>query len=360
MPNCQNIRRAGLVGWFVKRNLDMRWRTTAEAHASEPPRAPNTHSWPGKEIDIKPNESPLVPHRIDERVLAQVFDSAAIGMGLASLDGTWLKVNPALCRIFGYSAEELRSIDFRTFAGQTGADPLSRTPNVERQHVRKDGRPVWIVQNTRLLNGPDGEPAFILIPVQDVSDRKASEARFKLTSSELEAQKEQLVRANRQLLELSRGDPLTGIFNRRVFDERIVGWVTVAHRFDRPLSLLMIDVDQFKLYNDDFGHADGDEALRRIAKQIQLCCRESDVPARYGGEEFGVVCPETARFGALELAERIRRTIRELPLRHRRLTVSVGVAGLHREFDAETLVRNADAALYQAKELGRDRVCCFE
>src|SRR5947209_11120946 len=172
-----------------------------------------------------------------------------------------------------------------------------------------------------------------------------------------------LLASNAQLEELSRTDALTGVANRRAFDEEIALRFEHARRYKRALSLAMIDVDLFKRINDVYGHPAGDTVLRCIAKVLQRVTRQSDVVARYGGEEFAVIVPETQLLEALQFGEKIRAAIAAEDLgagMPPRVTVSVGVATFgHSTFaTAAELVRAADAALYRAKQNGRNRVEC--
>ena len=171
-----------------------------------------------------------------------------------------------------------------------------------------------------------------------------------------------LLASNARLEELSRTDPLTEIANRRAFEEELGERFAVARRYERPLSLAMIDIDYFKDTNDAYGHPAGDAVLRRVASVIRRCSRQSDVVARYGGEEFVVILPETQLFEALQFGEKIRSAIaaEDFGGMPPRVTVSAGVASMgHTVFGRPAdLVAAADAALYRAKEKGRNRVEC--
>jgi diguanylate cyclase (GGDEF)-like protein len=151
-------------------------------------------------------------------------------------------------------------------------------------------------------------------------------------------------------------DGLTGLGNRRAFDEQLARRLAEARRSGAPLALCLLDVDRFKSYNDTFGHRAGDEALAAVAAAVAAACRASDVPARYGGEELAVLLPGTVLADAVEVAERIRAAVAATPTRHRPVTVSIGVAATDGGHSAEVLVEAADRALYEAKEGGRDRV----
>ena len=173
----------------------------------------------------------------------------------------------------------------------------------------------------------------------------------------------ELAEANARLAQLAVTDGLTGLYNHRHFHERLALEVERSARNGLPLSLLMIDVDHFKHYNDHHGHPSGDEVLRQIGRLLSEGRRANDLVARYGGEEFGLVLVDTAKFTAAKLAERVRERIVTYPFAHgdaqplHKVSISVGVASFPDDAsDAMALVRAADDALYGAKRAGRDRV----
>lgn len=171
-------------------------------------------------------------------------------------------------------------------------------------------------------------------------------------------------RARENAEQLARIDPLTGLLNRRAFDEQARGLVSTAQRGLRPLSVLMLDVDHFKAINDRHGHERGDQVLVAVAERLRQNSRAGDLLARWGGEEFLLLLPETTLAQALALGERIRAEVAERPTRYQqqdiRTSVSLGVAELRAEQGLSTLIQAADAALYQAKNSGRDRVCAAQ
>ena len=163
--------------------------------------------------------------------------------------------------------------------------------------------------------------------------------------------------------ELAVRDGLTGLFNRRAFDDRLADEVQRAGRYRRPLSLLMIDIDHFKHYNDQHGHPQGDVLLRELSELFLSCVRSTDFVARHGGEEFAVILPETNPANALAVAGIILERVCAHPFLYREtqpggaLTVSIGVSGNEDGLpEAERLLLTADQALYQAKRFGRNRV----
>jgi diguanylate cyclase (GGDEF)-like protein/PAS domain S-box-containing protein len=172
------------------------------------------------------------------------------------------------------------------------------------------------------------------------------------------------------LEQLATRDGLTGLANRRCFDDTLQAEWTRAMRARQPLSLLMVDVDHFKAYNDTHGHLGGDECLKRVAEAVASEMRANDLVARYGGEEFAVILPNQSLKGAAIVAERIRRRVERLQLPGgaatskdgaipmRPVTVSIGAATalVSNEHTAGELVAIADAALYRAKHLGRNRI----
>lgn len=167
--------------------------------------------------------------------------------------------------------------------------------------------------------------------------------------------------SHRRVRECALRDGLTGAKNRLAFDEDVQRAVAQARRSRLPLSLLVVDIDHFKQVNDGFGHAIGDVAIKAVVDCARHCARDADSLYRYGGEEFVLVLENTALDGAVQLAERLRGLIasqvhtclgREL-----RLSVSIGAARLGPGEDGSTLFRRADAALYEAKNGGRNRVC---
>jgi diguanylate cyclase (GGDEF)-like protein len=178
----------------------------------------------------------------------------------------------------------------------------------------------------------------------------------------------QLEEANRKLATLSATDSLTGLANRRHFDEALRSVWARASRIGQPLAVVMLDVDYFKKFNDRYGHQAGDSCLVRVAQALAASARRaSDLTARYGGEEFSIVLPNTGADEARQVGEALRRAIEQLDIANEgaesgQVTISVGVAILSGPgvADPDALMRLADAALYRAKDAGRNRVVLSE
>ncbi|MDH5588759.1 MAG: diguanylate cyclase [Gemmatimonadota bacterium] len=200
-----------------------------------------------------------------------------------------------------------------------------------------------------------GAPGRSALLLRDVTEREEM-------ARELRAATTALLEANHELERLANTDSLTGLANRRHFMDALQQELDRTSRYQRPLTLLLLDLDHFKKVNDTHGHPAGDEVLREAARAILSVCREVDTGARLGGEEMAILLPETDAEGALTVAERLRKKIWQT--QHRspagasfRITTSIGVATTEKGgTTAETLLQRADEALYEAKEGGRNQV----
>lgn len=270
-------------------------------------------------------------------------------------------VSPACREVFGVEPETLIGEPTGNAAHPDDTEGLNaglrsllagrqeRFVSVNRRGVA-DGRWIWTETSYRAVRDPlSGEVSGIVGSSRDVTTRKEAE--------------EQLARDYQRLEALAGQDGLTGLANRRAFDEAMQKALLRAEPRDEPLTLLMLDVDRFKAFNDYYGHLAGDDALRAVARAIKSCLRRiEDLPVRYGGEEFAVLCPGRPLEEGGQIAQDIRRAVRDLAIRHAGseygiVTVSIGVAATRATSpgDHARLVSCADAALYEAKRAGRDR-----
>ncbi len=283
-----------------------------------------------------------------ERALQQERDHtaailAAIGEGYAlSVGGRLTEVNDALCALTGYSREELIGAGqpWPFWARPTGvwSPDLSGAPpegEISAQMTRKDGSRFEAEVNARAAHNPDGSVLGWVIAIRDVSDRRRYEA---------------------ELERLATHDPLTGLANHRLFHQRLAEEVAMARRYERPLSVAILDLDHFKRINDAHGHLVGDQALVEVAERLSAMVREGELLARVGGEEFAWILPEADEEGAHVAAERARSAVGGAELAPvGQITISIGVASLQDEMDASNLYDRADQALLLAKRAGRDR-----
>jgi len=215
---------------------------------------------------------------------------------------------------------------------------------------KKDGEYIWMEANISLYcDRITGEPIGYVNVVRNISERKAAEEKLQDAYLALEA--------------LASVDALTGAANRRQFDESLSQEWRRAARTGSPLSLLLLDVDHFKLYNDFYGHLQGDQCLRQIARvALDMIQRPGDLVGRFGGEEFAIILPETSCEAAVGLAERIRSLVAEQGVQHAGsqhglVTVSIGCSTMNPEphTNQNLLIEAADQALYEAKRNGRNR-----
>jgi diguanylate cyclase (GGDEF)-like protein/PAS domain S-box-containing protein len=270
------------------------------------------------------------------------------------LDNTMHYVSPACLRILGWTQEEMTGIGPEAFVlaedlpAIEAASQRLRCPEVENSPAtvrmrRKDGHLVWMEMNARAIRDPaTGEPSEVVVVMRDISEHKALEEK---------------------LADMALSDSLTGLANRRAFDQALQREWELTLREGSEISLLLLDIDHFKRFNDSYGHQAGDDCLCAIAAAVRKGVRSTDIAARYGGEEIVVILHPMSAVEALLVAEKLRAEIEalHLPLGDRWVTVSIGVAtALARQGGSmrmpESLLFAADKALYQAKREGRNRV----
>jgi diguanylate cyclase (GGDEF)-like protein len=210
-------------------------------------------------------------------------------------------------------------------------------------------------------DGSKGDVPMLAATFNDMAERIEQHTRE--LEEEIQARTQELRTANERLQELATTDGLTSLFNFRQFSQALSSEVQRCTRLRVPLSLLMMDVDHFKCYNDTHGHPAGDEVLRTVARLLRQRVRSTDLPCRYGGEEFAVLLLDADKTSAAQVAEQIRDTIEQTRFAGEEtqpggsLTVSIGVASVPEDAkDGDELVKAADRALYRAKNDGRNRV----
>lgn len=303
--------------------------------------------------------------------IADIYELVATAIddvvSLHTLNGAFLFVSPSVQKVLGYTPAELiySSITDLTHPSDTKRlRPLAlmqqnrnKTRTILWRCRHKTGHFLYLETKATLLLDDEGRPVAILCASRDVTERENLLAKLNASRKELTRQKRELERANARLSTLATIDGLTGLKNHRAFQEQLEIEFRRARRYQLPLSLLMLDVDHFKLYNDTYGHLAGDEVLQHVARLLTLVARQTDFVCRYGGEEFAVILPNTPADGALALAERYRTTIASENWSLRPITISIGAASLTPEIQCRAeLIEKADRALYHSKQNGRNRV----
>jgi diguanylate cyclase (GGDEF)-like protein/PAS domain S-box-containing protein len=285
-----------------------------------------------------------IPWKIDWATKTFAYIGPQIETLLGWSPSSWVGVQDWVERM--HEEDRQRVFDFCVAQSIAGVDH-----EADYRAMTKDGRFVWIRDVVHVVRKPDGEVDSLIGFMFDISERKKTE--------------QELVRLQKELEELSFKDGLTGIANRRMFDSILELEWTNARRNAQPLSLLMIDVDHFKPYNDRYGHLAGDDCLRRVAQRLShAATRPKDFFARFGGEEFVLVLPESDSDAAALVANRCRDLIFKEQIAHATsptsqiLTISIGVGTIVPTRDDEPLgfLDEVDMRLYRAKQTGRNRV----
>lgn len=281
--------------------------------------------------------------RDTKQYLENLLHSTVDAILTINLSGKVEFVNTGAVRMLGYEAGEYAGMPAaKLFAG--GPEELKHIKrilredrpvrNYETELRRKDGTVAPVNASLSLVRGADGKIASMLAICKDITEQK---------------------RLEQELKEMSIKDGLTGLYNQRCFYDRLASEIERARRQERPLSLLLFDIDQFKRYNDTHGHLEGDRVLQAVGHTVKECTRDHvDMGFRYGGDEFTVILPEADEAQACSIAERIRRMFEE---RHfDDLTLSIGVLGYKKAYSPRAFIKYADSLMYEAKRAGGNRV----
>ncbi len=352
--------------------LDMRPRTLS---ASKVKHLLDFANWAERELTTEQLSTALLRQQaiadallLSERRYATVLATLAEGIVVQDSEGQIITCNASAERILGLTADEMlgrRSVDPRWRAIHEDGSPFPgeehpamvvlRTgqpcENVVMGVHKPDGRLCWIRINARPLLRPGvTAPYGVVSSFVDITQHQ-------LYAQQLKTYQRQLEQQNDVLTVLATTDSLTGLLNRRTLIERLADALERAQQSRRPLSLVLLDVDFFKAYNDAFGHPAGDAVLAQVAQVLQRNIRSCDTVARYGGEEFALILPDADIAEAHRIAERCRTAIAEASFPHRSITASFGVAAYTGDpLTTDLLIASADIALYAAKRQGRNRV----
>jgi diguanylate cyclase (GGDEF)-like protein/PAS domain S-box-containing protein len=277
-------------------------------------------------------------------LFSTTFEHSPIGLALVDPTGRWLLVNQALCDLVGYSETELLE---RTLHDITHPDDVPGQLvlmrellagrragyRLDKRYLHGDGHVIWASISVSLVRDDTGEPLHLVTQILDITARHHTEQR---------------------LQHLADHDPLTGVLNRRRFEEELIRQLDRCRRYDERATLVMLDLDFFKDVNDGHGHAAGDEALQTIAAALLAHVRSSDILARVGGDEFAALLLGVGADQAAVAAAGLAAVVRELDGTPSRITASVGATALQAGDHADAALLRADEALYRVKSEGRD------
>lgn len=278
--------------------------------------------------------------------LESLIHSTVDAIFTVTSDGVVSFANEGAVRMFGYTAEEMAGVNASAlFSGGVEEARYVRRlleqegvlQNYETEFRAKSGDAIPINVTMSLVRSPDDGAVSHLAICKDITRQKRLESELK---------------------EMSIKDSLSGLYNQRYFYDRLEAEIRRAERQNRPLSLLLFDVDQFKPYNDCHGHLEGDGVLQAAGQVVLECTREHvDIGCRYGGDEFTVILPDANEDQARHIAERIRATFKDR--KFDRLTLSLGLATYKKGTSLLSFIRSADVMMYDAKRAGGDRVYVY-
>ncbi|MEK8126373.1 diguanylate cyclase [Paenibacillus filicis] len=302
--------------------------------------------------------------RMSEQMYRAITEHCTDIISKHSLDGLYLYVSPSVQTMLGYEQEELVGTSIYDYFHphdlqlmNTAVDELESRTALKLPPYRmrnKEGDYIWLETHLRVIEAADEHGREFVCVSRDITDRKNTE--------------NQLRKTNALLQKISSIDALTGVANRRSFDENYAKEWRHGLRFSTPLSIILLDIDYFKRFNDNYGHHEGDICLKQVAEALKRAAkRPGDLIARYGGEEFVIVLPITDERGAAYVAEQLRQEVELLQMPHPSsdvssfVTASLGHSTIipTRDLPPRELLVRADRALYQAKQEGRNRSRAF-
>jgi diguanylate cyclase (GGDEF)-like protein/PAS domain S-box-containing protein len=311
-----------------------------------------------------------------EKAYRALFENMPIGLYRTSIDGDILDANPSLIKMFGcpdlQTLMEKKAWDYYVdkVMNNKFTDEISEhgvLSGFEAEYRRRDQTTFWAEDYVNIIRDEDGIPLYYEGSLIDITYRKKAEDNLRQANKALETAHSELQKMFEHEQGLARTDSLTGQTNRRYFFELAMREFNASLRYQRPLTIILFDIDGFKQVNDTFGHSIGDNVLMQVARSTAEQVRDVDVLARYGGDEFIILLPQTNAEQAFLIAERIRESVAATHLETENsglaVTLSIGIADIRynpKDEMIEDVIRRADQALYQAKRNGRNHAIVFK
>ncbi len=297
--------------------------------------------------------------RESEERYRTILENIEDGYFEVDIAGNFTFFNDSVCRMVGYTRAEMMGMNNRQYTDKENSRILYQAFNkifrtgesskgVGYEIIGKDGTKRYIESSVALIRDTSGQPIGFRGIMRNITERKRME--------------EALRDSEKRYRELSIVDDLTQLYNSRHFYFQLKIELDRSNRYEQPLTLLLLDLDDFKAFNDAYGHVEGDQVLKRLGQVVKRCLRVTDLAYRYGGEEFTILLPMTTSADGAVTAERIRTEFKKesfspAPGQDAHVTVSIGIAQYKQQEEMKAFVHRVDRLMYQGKKNGKDRVC---
>lgn len=310
-----------------------------------------------------------------ESLYSKIFYSALVAIGVTDAKGNYVIVNPTWCDLLGYSMDESARLNIKDVTPQDDWDDSvisfeyliaeeGRSIRKQRRYQRKDGTTFWADLHASSIYDDDDNAIGLLGVFVNIDKQVIAEQIQRELYLSLEQLNQELSIANTGLNKLARHDALTGLYNRRVLDEIMQKESSRSQRTKRGFGVAIADLDNFKLINDTYGHECGDKVLKEVSRLFLNGIRITDSVGRWGGEEFLFILTETTCQGAMIVIDRIREAVEEANILCRetsiKITITIGLSFRGGGEGEEDMLSEADLALYEGKQTGKNKVVCYQ